>query len=344
MADINHRGRIIHGILYALLILIIIGETSVIVVQQQVTSQLDAQSAKNLKLFLSKPQHYANEGRTTAVRMHNVTYCWSKEICIDTDNLSANIFPLSGGNTVDFDNVNNMIVDVHQANVSISPRTLQGMFNESVFNYPGSKLRNLTVAIVSGGKDHHVKLSGSLNYFIWIPFEMDTHLYVDKKNNTLDIAVNDLHVFGFLPLTFILKYHPFHLEKLLTLPKNKHLDVKGNLMMVKPFGLFPPPRLDGKMGEIVVESKVLKLTFEGTEPASVKSAIQPAKNYIVLAGGNTQFGRLGMRDSHLQVIDADAGNLFRFSLRNYYGLLPQSRLQMQKDGSIVVTMPDAHIK
>jgi hypothetical protein len=174
------------------------------------------------------------------------------------------------------------------------------MFNESVFNYPGSNLRNLTVSIQKAEGANHIKLAGSLKYFLWIPFEMDTNLRVDRKTNTLVISVNTLEVFGFIPATWLIELKPFNLDKLLTLPPNRHLTVHQNLMMVKPFGLFPPPRIDGQMSAIAVMPSLIQLQFSGNNPAFANLAETGASNFIYLEGGNAQFGRIRMLDTQVQ--------------------------------------------
>jgi hypothetical protein len=229
---------------------------------------------------------------------------------------------------------------VHNAQVLISPKTLQGMFNESVFNYPGSNLRNLTVGIEKAGGENHIKLTGSLKFFLWIPFAMDTNLSVDRKNNTLVIAVNTLKVFGFIPATWLIQLKPFNLDKLLTLPPNHYLTVHHNLMMVKPFGLFPPPRIDGQMSGIYVMPRLIQLQFSGTDPSFSEVPSPASANYIYLQGGNAQFGRIRMLGTQVQVIDSHPANLFQFSLLNYLHYLPLSKVQLLESGGASLQMPD----
>ncbi len=322
-----------------ILLLFIIGaETAIIYAQSRANQRIEAQSEKALGQFL-KSGSQAATGTGSNVLLSHVRFCWSRQICIDTDRLTAQAIPYKG-NTVNFDDLKSFIVNVQNANVAINPQTLQGMFNESVFNYPGSNLRDLTVGIEKAGGQNHVKLAGSLKYlFLWIPFEMDTNLSVDRKTNTLVIAVNNLQVFGIIPATWLIEFKPFNLQKLLTLPPNKHLIVRDNLMMVKPFGLFPPPRVNGTISGIAVTPKLIRLGFSGK--SHVFDPLPPgAPNYIYLEGGNTRFGRLGMNGSEIRVLDRNPKNAFQFSLMNYLSYLPGSDVKIQPDGSVEVVMSD----
>jgi len=325
------------GILIFILLAVIAAETAVILSQQRVDHQIEVQSKKALGRFLKEGLPSTKEGGTV-VLLKNVRFCWSPNICVNTDNLSANVIPLDDQFPV-FDDLKSFIVNVHNADVMISPKTLEGMFNESVFNYPGSNLRNLTVGI----DQNHVTLKGSLKYLLWIPFEMDTDLHVDQKTNTLTITVQTLHIFGFIPATGLLHIKPFELEKLLTLPENRYLTVHQNEIMVKPFGLFPPPRISGEMSDIVVTSKMLLLRFKGNPIEFSGIPMAGAKNYIYVSGGTAQFGPIRMLSTRIQVIDKNPGDLFRFSLLNYWHYVPLSQIKIQPDGAVILTMPDHEI-
>lgn len=332
----DKRYRRITGIVIALLMLIIAFETAVILEQRRVTQQMEFQAQQAFGRFM-KQGKAASPSKGANILLHSVQYCWSRETCILTDRLSATAIPLHSGTDVVFDDLKSFILQVHNGTARISPKTLQGMFNESVFNYPGSTLRNLTVTIRKAGQSNRITLAGSLKYFLWIPFEMDTNLKVDQASNTLVISVFKLTVFGFIPATWLIELKPFNLEKLLTLPPNRYLTVHQNLMMVKPFGLFPPPRINGKMSGITVLPSMIQLSFTGKEPA-FPDALQ--NDSILLQGGNTQFGRIRIMNADVKVQDLNSNDVFRFSLLNYLDYLPKSQVKLGSDGSVRLTMPD----
>ncbi len=326
--------------LIVILLLLVAIETGIIVAQSQANKRIEAQSEQALSQFLKSGEQPAT-GSGTDLLMQNVRFCWSRQICINTPRLTATAVPMGQQSLVNFDTLNGFMVRVRNATVQISPQTLQGMFNESVFNYPGSNLRDLTVGIQQAGPQNLVRLNGSLKYlFLWIPFEMDTRLSVDRPTNTLVIAVNKLNVFGVIPATWLIEFKPFNLQKLLTLPANRHLTISGNLMRVKPFGLFPPPRVDGRIADITVTPQLISLRFAGTEPDFQTLPRQSGPNRVYLEGGSTRFGKLGMINTQIQVIDQNPGNLFQLSLLNYKAFLPQSDVKLLADGSVTVVMPD----
>lgn len=326
-----------------ILLLLIAVETGIIVAQSQANKRIETQAEQALGKFL-KSGEQAVTGEGTDLLMRNVRFCWSKQICINTNRLTGTAVPLGKQSVVNFDELSGFMVNVRNATVQISPETLQGMFNESVFNYPGSNLRDLKVGIRQAGNRNNVMLNGSLKYlFLWIPFEMDTNLSVDRKTNTLVIAVNTLNVFGIIPATWLIEFKPFNLDKLLTLPPNRHLTVHQNLMMVKPFGLFPPPRVDGTISDIAVTPKLISLTFSGSDKTFQTPPDSAAPNSVYLEGGSTQFGKLGMINTQLQVIDGNPGNPFQLSLLNYRDYLPKSNVKLLPNDAVQVIMPDHNL-
>src|SRR5262249_30747340 len=163
------------------------------------------------------------------------------------------------------------------------------MFSESVFNYPESRVRDLRVSIVKddGGVGRLVRLSGKVDVVAWIPFTMFAHLGVDQATNTLVISVDHLKVFHVIPATKLIRWTPMHLDRIIALPPNKSLMVNGNRLMVKPFGLFPPPRISGTIAGVQVQDDAVSIAFAG-EP--IPAPQYPARNYVYLRGGASQFG------------------------------------------------------
>jgi hypothetical protein len=248
--------------LCVLLGITVLTESILLYVQGKVNKQIEAQSQRALERFQRGDQSKQESGFGTYTKLSNVLFRWSQKVYVRIPLLTGKITPLNKSNLVNFDNLNSFIIKVYNAQVFIKPDVLQGMFNESVFNYPNSKLRNLTVSIVGKGQNQSLRLGGSLNYILWVPFEMLVRLSVDQQTNTLVITVNKLKVFGFIPATKLIDFQPFRLEKLLSVPANNHLYVRQNRIMVKPFGLFPPPKIDGKMERIEVFEDMLKLSFK----------------------------------------------------------------------------------
>jgi hypothetical protein len=269
--------------------------------------------------------------------MQNVRFKWSDKVYIDAGNMAVRAVPVQG-TTVNFDNLESFHLVVQQAVVLIRPDVLAGMFNESIFNYPGSRVRELRVSIAKDDKGvRTVQLSGKVNVVAWVPFTMYTHLSVDAKTNTLVIALDHLKVFSIIPATKLIRWTPLHLDRLIALPPNKSLLVDGDRIMVKPFALFPPPRIDGKIASVEVDDDAIKIAFAGDPIPAPESS---ARNYVYLQGGASQFGRFRMADTDVLILDQDQANPFVFSLLHYAEMIPRSTVELPDIKSARITMPD----
>ena len=296
-----------------------------------------AQSRRQLSAFLLADSAQASAGESVSIRLQNVRFKWSDRVYIDAGELAVRAVPLRG-TTVDFDDLASFHLVVQQSVVLIWPDVMAGMFNESIFNYPGSRVRSLKVAIVRDDKGVlSVVLSGRMHLLAWIPFTMYTHLGVDTTTNTLVIEVDHLKVFGVIPATKLIRWTPLHLDRLIALPPNKSLLVDNNRIMVRPFAMFPPPRIDGRLASVMVGDSAISVTFAGDAIPAPKAA---ARNYVYLRGGNSQFGHFLMADTDLLILDQDPANPFVVSLLHYAELLPRSRVEARDTRSLRIMMPD----
>ncbi len=331
----RHRGRVM--VLAMILLFIVILVESFLLYEQMTAARVtEAQSAKLLNTFLQGDTTKVSGASGVPIRMQNVRFKWSDKVYIDTSDIAVRAVPLQGS-TVNFDDLSSFRLHLQESVVMIRPDVLEGMFNESVFNYPHSKLRDLKVSLEQEDNEHVVKVKGSVNVGVWISFSMTTHLLVDTNTNTLVIDVHGLKVLGGLPVSKLIKWKPLRLENLISLPPNNSLMIDKNRLMVKPFGLFPPPRVDGKMAKVTVDDKGIRLAFAGSPIPAPESS---AKNYVYLKGGTSQFGHIRMLDTDILILDQDPSDPFVFSLVHYATMVPRSRIEVHDTRSARVTMPD----
>ena len=320
----------------ALLLAVLAVQSFLLYQERSINQAASAQSAKLLSTFLQGDTVRASGGSGVLIRLQNVRFKWSDRVYIDAGDMAVRAVSMRG-NTVDFDDLDSFLLNVQQSVVRIRPEVLEGMLNESVFNYPESKVRNLKVTIKEKDGVQSVHLNGNINVVTWIPFSMDTRLSIDKITNTLVMDVEHLKILGFIHATGLIKWKPLRLDRLLTLPPNKSLMVDGNRMMVKPFGLFPPPRVNGTMSDVAVDRDMVRLTFSGSP---VPAPVSPERNYVYLKGGTSQFGHFRMLDTDVLIRDRDQGDRFVFSLIRYAEMIPRSTIDIRDTKSVRVTMPD----
>ncbi len=302
--------------------------------QYQAAESLRASNAKAIEAYQSAPNNAGNSG--TDVALSNVDFCWTNNACALLETVTGKLKPNSG-NTITVDTPTSYHVALEHSQVRMNPIDFAGMLNDSIFNYPESALRNLKVNIVDGDKDkgRQLEVTGNIKVLLWIPFDMRVSLGLKKDTNELQITVNDLDVLGIIPATWAIKIDPLNLEELLPLPKNNHLRIVENSLFIKPFGLFPPPRITGTMDTVAIEPKTIYLEFNGE-----KRNTGLKNNGIKLNGGRMQFGQLTMAPVAISISDKNPENPFRFNVDTYDQRLGESAIAMQDNGSVAVTMPD----
>ena len=331
------KRRGVRSALLAALIAVVAVESFLLIQQRAADRSAHAQSSRLLEKFLAADTAATAIGPDVSIRLQNVRFKWSDKVYIDTGNMSVKAVP-DVGDVVDFDHLDAFHLVIQQSVVMLRPEVLEGMFNESVFNYPESRIRGLSVKLgIDDSGRRVVVLNGRVNMGVWIPFTMSTRLSVDTATNTLVITVDNVKAFKIVPATKFLRWTPFHLDRLVSIPPNRSLAVDGDRIMVKPFGLFPPPRVNGRMAAVEVDDKVVRLRFAG---APIPAPQSTAQNYVYLRGGIAQFGRFRMYDSDVLVLDRNPGNPFSFSLLHYADLIPRSQVEVHDTRSVRITMPD----
>src|SRR4030095_7212196 len=183
----NDVNLVIAGVL-----LVALAVVSFLLYQERAINRAaSTQSARLLSTFLQGDTAGAPGDSGVLIHLENVRFKWSDRVYIDAADMAVRAMPLEG-HIVDFDDLTSFVMRVKQSVVRIRPDVLEGMFNESVFNYPESKLRGLKVAIKDKDGTPVVDLKGSINVVTWIPFSMDTRLSVDRATNTLVIDAEHL--------------------------------------------------------------------------------------------------------------------------------------------------------
>ena len=132
-------------------------------------------------------------GHGVNIRLQNVRFKWSEKVYVDAGDMALRAVPVEGS-TVNFDDLGSFVLNLQQSTVLIRPDVLEGMLNESIFNYPGSDLRDLKVKLEADNETYVVKMTGKVDIVTWIPFSMEARLSVDTKTNTLVMDVEHAKV------------------------------------------------------------------------------------------------------------------------------------------------------
>ena len=317
------------------LLAVVLAESFMLWQQAKIMRSIQVQSGRLLTTFL-KDTAQAATGTGISIRLQNVRFKWSEKVFVDARDMAMKAIPVDG-RSVNFDDLDSFVLRLQQSTVLLTPEVLEAMLNESVFNYPHSDLRDLKVKLEPEGEGYLVAMTGMVDVVAWVPFSMVANLTIDRATNTLVMNVDHMKVFGFIPATRLVRLEPFKLNRLITLPPNQSLMIHENRIMVKPFALFPPPRVTGTMANVSIDQAGIRLTFAGDPIPAPQSS---APNYVYLRGGHAEFGHFCMDDTDILILDQNPSTTFGFSLQRYAELIPRSHIDIHNTRSVKVTMPD----
>ena len=334
-AWVHRHQRGLRWTALGLLLAVVLAESFMLWQQAKIMRSIQVQSGQLLTQFLRDTTQTAS-GPGISIRLQNVRFKWSERVFVDARDMAMKAVPVDG-RSVNFDDLDSFVLRLQQSTVLIRPEVLEGMLNESVFNYPHSDLRDLKVKLEPEDEGYRVAMTGMVDVVAWVPFSMVATFSIDHATNTLVMNVDHMKAFGFLPATRLVRLGPFKLKRLITLPPNQSLMINENRIMVKPFALFPPPRVTGTMQDVSIDQAGIRLTFAGEPIPAPESS---ARNYVYLRGGRAEFGHFCMKDTDILIMDQNPGTTFGFSLQRYEELIPRSRIDIRDTRSVRVTMPD----
>ena len=150
--------------LFIVMVAVIAAEGFFLHQQSLVGKVSKAQSDKLLTTFLQGDTARAAGGSSVHIRLQNVRFKWSDKVYIDAGNMAVRAVP-EQRTIVNFDDLDSFHLMIQQSIVRIRPDVLAGMFNESIFNYPESRVRDLAVTIAKGDASGTVELIEMPRFF-----------------------------------------------------------------------------------------------------------------------------------------------------------------------------------
>lgn len=123
----------------------------------------------------------------------------------------------------------------------------------------------------------------------------------------------------------------------LTPLRRRGAELRGDTLVLDQYTVFPPPVLNGKLGQATVERDGLRLTFRRAAGAPTPKRPQiDAPSYMWMEGGDMKmFNVLELNVRALIRNSAEAGPM-RFDLYGYRSQVAQGSVRMLPDGTLVV--------
>lgn len=312
-----------------------------------------------IKIILShyklehKPMQLGGDARAFAARsragtymkLSNLNFRLTDVIHLQVKELVGEAVPKTRNGIVNFDDIHSFRIDVLSGEVFVRTEIMEYIFNNLVFKYEGTPLRNMKLEFFddedNGKPVKKLRLKGDMKLVVWLGFEMVGKIYLDREKTLIVIEAERIKSLG-LPYTkTLLDTVGLNMEKLLPVPSGRGITMMGNKIIVEPFKIFPPPQMGGYISDMRVQSGGLQLFFSGKTMVNFPALpVKDAKNYLFLYQGDVKFGKLMMVDARLQMVDMSQKSDFDFYLQKYLVPLGAGYSKILRDGSVVAYIPD----
>ena len=295
----------------------------------------------------ARPQSGPSEFLSTVqepvgAELHHVRFHTGPDIPLQIHELRGELIPTRTEVPVTFDDPGSFYIKIFSGEIGITPEALADLMNRYVLAYPYAPLRNMRISIERG----RLKQKGTLMKGAPIPFELEGDL-----SSTPDglLSFHPLHIkSAHIPVKGMMDLFGLKMTDLINLDPRRGMRVQGDVILFDPQRIVPPPRIQGKIAAVRLESNEIIQVFGGgpDKDSPNRRRLSPpypgARNGMYFRGGTLRFGKLTMRDADLQIIDPDPGDYFDFNLKEYNRQLVAGYTKNTLSYGLTVFMPDFH--
>ncbi len=266
----------------------------------------------------------------TQVRMNNVRMRMDADFVMDVRHLEGRMLPTHSGVTASFDDKNSFLIDIDSGEIAVDAANLTSLLNRQVFSTPGSPVTGVTVSMLGT----QMKMKGTMHKGLAVPFEMSSDVSASPDGKIL-IRPSKLRA-EHLPVKGLLRLFGVKVGDLIGSRKVRGIVAEGDTMTLDPELILPPPQTRGRVTKVEIQGNSM-VQFFGKTPVH---AVAEKRNYMAFRGGSVQFGKLRMRETDLQLIDADPRDPFLFYLDRYQEQLSAGYCKVTKTSGLEMFMPD----
>jgi hypothetical protein len=282
----------------------------------------------------------AQEGATPgAVRaeIRGVHLRVAEGVVLEIRSLRGGLVPTEEGSYPVFDDPTSFAVAIEDAEIAMSPESLAALLNGYVFAYDGAPFSELTIELTEDGK---VFQKGQMNKAGGVPFTMLGSLGVTDEGD-VKIEPEELHTAG-LPVENLLDFFGVELDQVVETRESRGVRIDEDTLILDPERALPSPRMRGRVTGVRVEGNRIVQRFGGGGAGGGVEATAPVQDrgYMFFTGNLLRFGKLTMRDTDLEIADADPSDPFDFYLERYQEQLTAGYSKTLEDGGLVSYMPD----
>jgi hypothetical protein len=239
-----------------------------------------------------------------------------------------------------FDDKNSLLMYVDAGEAAMSTTAMSDLMNRYVFHYPGAPLSDIKISTESS----LIKQEAIMHKGIAVPTEMRGTLAAmpDGRVRFRPITIKASGI----PSTTLLDLLGIEVQDLIQTKTDHGVEIVGDDLLMDLSIMVPAPKMQVRVTEIWVEGDRIVQRFgpRSSVPAKCEAALRPADpqatNYMFYRGGTVSFGKLTMRDTDLQLVDADPTDPSDFFLDHYHDQLVAGYTKNLLDRGLLAIVPD----
>jgi hypothetical protein len=196
-------------------------------------------------------------------------------------------------------------------------------------------------------KDGTLRQKGVIDSAVNVPFTA-TSVVSATTDGRIRVSTKSVRGFG-LPLRPLMSLFRIKMDNLVKTAPGSGVETDGNDLIVDPAVVIPAPAVRGRLTNVRIEGNRLVQTFGSTsadatvdtsgigKPASLPNL---SPNHIYWRGSQLSFGKLTMRETDLELVDADPKDPFDFSIDNWNAQLVEGYSKTLPNRGLRAFMPD----
>lgn len=267
------------------------------------------------------------------VQMRNVMYHFTNSVTAHIKTLNGEIVPAGNYDLPVFDDKNSFRIEIRDAEISISARSLANVLNTYVFARADAPLAGITVETEKRG----LKIKGRLRALGDVPFELNGTLSPASEGKIRLHAekIKALHI----PVKGLMDLFGVHMAALIREGKVPGVTAEKDDLIFELSKILPPPHIDGRVTAIRIAGDSIVQSFSSRERRPAERYLS-LPNYMSYRGNRLRFGKLTMSDSDMVLIDMDPGDPFDFYLDHYRDQLAAGYTKITPSFGLRVFMKD----
>ena len=164
-----------------------------------------------------------------------------------------------------FDDPRSYVLRVFTGDVGMDMTSLTNLMNRHVFAYENAPLKDISVEIDDG----KLKQKGKMHKGVWVPFSMKATVAATPDGRLL-LHTDAVSALG-IPATKLLDLFGLTLADLMTVQKQRGVEIKDDDVMISPGRVLPPPQMQGHLSRAEIANGELRQVFTTTDGRAVRS-------------------------------------------------------------------------